>query len=199
MKKTALAALAVSLMSGCLATSPAKRYFQIRSLASLEPACPKIERRLLVEPAAVDSPYRDVRIVYRVSSFEFRYYPYEFWAERPGDMIGAAMADFLVRKKAFAAVGLGTTGGEPELVLRSRVQVLEEIDGPDVWLARLAMSLEFVDAMTGATVLAWSFDRKGPMPAKSVGEFPVACSRILEEELWKAEWELARTLGKKGS
>lgn len=197
MKKAAVAVLTVSLMSGCLTTAPVKKYFEVRSLASAEPAVPKIARRLLVEPAVVDLPYDDIRIVYRVSFYEFRYYPYEFWAEKPGDMIGAAMADFLSRKKAFAAVGLKATDGEPDMVLRSHVRVLEEIDSPDVWQARLAMSLEFVDAKTGGTVFAWSFDRKSPMPAKTVGELPAVCSRILEEELWKAQWELARTLEKK--
>jgi ABC-type uncharacterized transport system auxiliary subunit len=196
MRKAALAVVAVSLMSGCLATSPVKRYLQIRSLASLEPALPRIERRLLVEPAVVAPPYHDVRIVYRVSSYEFKYYPFEFWAEKPGNMIGAAMADFLGQKKAFATVGLGTMEGDADLVLRSRVRALEEIDSPDLWQARLAMSLEFVDAKTGATVLAWSFDRKSPMAGKKLEELPAECSRILEEELWKAVGELSRTLEK---
>jgi ABC-type uncharacterized transport system auxiliary subunit len=197
MRKAALAVLAVSVMTGCL-SSPVKRYFQIQSVASADSALPKIGRRLVVEPAEVDAPYDGIRILFRVSPYEFKYYPYEFWAEKPGKMIAAAMADFLGTKKAFAESGQGgLLHDDADIVLRSRVRVLEEIDNPDVWQARLAMDLDFVDAKTGATILPWSFDRKGQMLGKKVADLPPVLSRLLEEELSKAVWELARTLEKK--
>jgi ABC-type uncharacterized transport system auxiliary subunit len=197
MRKAALAVLAVSLMTGCL-SSPVKRYFQIQSVASADSALPKIERRLVVEPAEVDPPYDGIRILFRVSPYEFRYYPYEFWSEKPAKMIGAAMADLLAGKKAFAGIDRGPIlQGDVDLVLRSRVHALEEIDNPDVWQARLAMDLDFVDAKTGAILAAWSFDRKGQMAGKKVSQLPAVVSRILGEELAKAVWELARALERK--
>jgi len=195
MRKAAIAVLCLILFGACGSTH-ARRYFQIRSVAAEEPVLPRIERRLAVEPAAVDALYDDIRIVYRLSPFEVKYYPYEFWVEKPGKQVTDATAEFLARKKAFAAVARGQLREEGDLILRSRLRVLEELDNPAAWQARLAMDFEFADAGTGRTLLVWSFDRKGPMAAKNVGLFPAACSKILEEELIKAVIELARVLGK---
>ncbi len=196
MRKAAIAVLSLIVLSAC-GTAHARRYFQIRSVAPEEPALPMIERRLAVEPAAADPLYDDIRIVYRVTPFEVKYYPYEFWAEKPGQMVTDAVVEFLGRKKAFAAVARGPVREGADIVLRPRLLVLEEIDNPAAWQARLAMEFEFADAGTGRPLLAWSFDRKAPMASKQIGLFPAACSRILEEELVKAVAELARVLGLK--
>ena len=197
MRKAAILILMAAVMGGSGSTH-AKRYFQIRSVAPDEPALPKVERRLLVEPASVDPLYDDIRIPFRVSAFELKYYPYEFWAERPGRQVGTAMAEFLVKKKVFPSVGVGGRGlnESPDIVLRSAIHVLEEIDNPRGWEARLAMTIEFVDARTGATIVARNFDRKEPM-LKEVGDLPGVVSRIVDEELAKAVWDLARALEKK--
>jgi ABC-type uncharacterized transport system auxiliary subunit len=153
----------------------------------------------MVETAAVDPLYDDIRILYRVSPFEVKYYPYEFWAEKPGKLVADAMAEFLVRKKVFPAVHRGAAGlakEEPDLVLRSRVRVLEEIDSPNAWQARLAMDLAFADAKSGKVVASASFDRKESM-AREVGSLPAVVSGILDDELGKLVWELARALEKK--
>lgn len=197
MRKAAIGILTVALMGSC-GTAHVKRYFQIQTIAAAEPALPKVERRLLVEPAWVDPLYDDIRILYRVSPYELKYYPYEFWAEKPGKQIGAAMAEFLLKKKVFPLISQASAGvkEDPEIVLRSRVHVLEEIDNPDVWQARLAMDLEFLDFKTGTPIVSWSFDRKGQMH-KQVGDLPAVVSRILDEELARGVWELARALEKK--
>jgi ABC-type uncharacterized transport system auxiliary subunit len=196
MRKVAFCLLAAALMSGCGA-APVKRYFEIRTIAADELALPKVERRVCVEPAAVDALYDDTRIVYRVTPYELRYYPYEFWAERPGRQIGTAMAEFLAKKNVFSSVGQDCTKVGPDLILRSRVRALEEIDRPDVWEARLAMDIEFVSAKTGAFIAGTRFDRTGKMFKQTVGVLPAVVSRILDEELGKAIWELAHALEKK--
>jgi ABC-type uncharacterized transport system auxiliary subunit len=197
MRKAAICVLAAALMIGC-GSMHTKRYFQIMSLPSAEPALPKIERRLLVEPPAVDPLYDDIRILYRVSPFELKYYPYEFWAEKPGKQIGSAIADYLAGKKVFPWVDRTPSKEATDLLLRSRVHIIEEIDNPDLWLGRLAMDIEFVDFKTGGTLVYWTFDRKSQIGGKLVGNLPAVLSRILEEELAKAVWELAHTLEKKG-
>lgn len=196
MRKAAICILTAALMTACGSTH-AKRYFEIRSVASGEPALPKIERRLLVEAPSVDPLYDDIRILYRVSLFELKYYPYEFWAEKPGKQVGAAMAEYFGKTKVFPAVSRDPRMEGPEIVLKSRVHVIEEIDNPDVWEARLAMDLEFVDVKTAKPIISWTFDRKGQMAKEHVGDLPAVLSRILDEELGKAVWELARTLEKK--
>jgi len=198
MRKAAIVLLIAAFMIGCGSTHT-RRYFQIKTIAAEEPALPRIERRLLVEPAAVDPLYDDIRILYRVSPFEVKYYPYEFWAEKPGKLAGDAMAEFLVKKKVFPVVGRGVAGlakEAPDLLLRSSVRVLEEIDSPNAWQARLAMDLEFVDAKTGKAVVASAFDRKESM-SRQVGALPAVVSGILDEELGKLVWDLARALEKK--
>lgn len=196
MKKAMFCILAAALMTGCGSTH-AKRYFEIRSVAPGEPALPKIERRLLVEAPSVDPLYDDIRILYRVSPFEIKYYPYEFWSERPGKQVGAAMAEYFGKSKIFPAVSRDPRMEGPEIVLKSRVHAIEEIDNPDVWQARLAMDLEFVDVKTDKPIISWTFDRKGQMAKEHIGDLPVVLSRILDEELGKAIWELARALEKK--
>jgi ABC-type uncharacterized transport system auxiliary subunit len=193
MRKAAFALLAALLMSACGA-APVKRYFEIRTIAADEPALPKIEQRACVEPAAVDALYDDIRILYRVTPYELKYYPYEFWAERPGRQVGAAMAEFLAKKKVFRSVGRDCAKGEPEIIVRSRVRALEEIDTTDIWKAHLAMDIEFADAKSGAPIARWSFDRTGQMFKRNVGVLPAVVSRILDEELGKAVWELAHAL-----
>jgi len=198
MRKAAIVILIAAFMIGC-GSAHTRRYFQIKTIAAEDPAVPKVERRVLVEPASVDPLYDDIRILYRVSPFEVKYYPYEFWAEKPGKLVADAMAEFLEKKKAFPAVGRGVAGlakEEPDLLLRSHVRVIEEIDSPNAWQARLAMDLEFVDFKTGKALASASFDRKEPM-ARQVGDLAAVASLILDDELGKAVWALARALEKK--
>ncbi len=196
MKKIAIALAAVIVLGGCGSTH-AKRYFEIRSVAPAEAALPKIAKRLLVQMPSVDALYDDTRILYRVTPFEIEYYPYEFWAEKPGKQIASAVADFLVKKEVFQAVETDPARIEPDIVLRSRVHAVEEIDNPDTWLARLAMDYQFIDAKTGETLASAAFDRSSQIAKAHVGTLPAALSRILEEEIAKGVWELARTLEKK--
>jgi len=196
MKKAAILILMAALTGGCGSMHP-KRYFQIRTIGADEPALPRLERRVCVEPAAVDAPYDDIRVLYRVAPYELKYYPYEFWVDRPGRQVAAAMAEFLTKMKVFPVVVEDRTKGEPEIFLRSRLHALEEIDGTDIWEGRMAMDIEFVDAKSGAPIVVWSFDRKATMFRHDVGVLPAAVSRILDEELRKAVWELARALEKK--
>jgi ABC-type uncharacterized transport system auxiliary subunit len=196
MRKAAFCLLAAALMSGCGA-APVKRYFEIRTIGTAEPPLPRLERRICVEPAAVDSPYDDTRILYRVTPYELKYYPYEFWVDRPGRQVTAAMAEFLAKMKVFPVVTEDRTKGEPEILLRSRLHAVEEIDGADIWEGRLAMDIEFLDAKSGAPIVTWAFDRKTQMLKREVGILPAVLSRILDEELRKAVWELAHALEKK--
>ena len=189
---------AAVLLVGCGAAHT-KRYFQIHIVESTPKALPKIERSLRVELAAVDTLYDDIRILYRVSPYELKYYPYEFWAEKPGKMIGVAIAAFLAKKQCFSRITLGPQKEteDADFILRSRVRVLEEIDTANAWQARLAMDLEFLDVKSGKVIVERSFDRKWQLGATEIGAFPVSLSRILEEEFGNAVWALAHALEKK--
>jgi ABC-type uncharacterized transport system auxiliary subunit len=176
---------------------PSKRYFQILILETEGPPVPKIEKTLYLEPVRVDPLYDDTRIVYRVSPFEIKYYAYAFWAKRPDALFREAIADFFDHRSAFRRVTIDVLQGDPELLLRSNIRILEEVDGPNVWQGRLAMSLEFMEFKTGQSLLLVNFDKKMELLEKQVRALPAAISQILREELVRATVELSRILEEK--
>ncbi len=193
MKKVLTLILPILLLAGCMSV-PSKRYFQILIEETDGRSVPTIEKTLYLEPVRVDPLYDDTRIVYRVSPFEIQYYSYGYWAKRPDALFREAMAGFFAKRNAFHRVTMDVLQGDPEILLRSNIRILEEIDNPDVWYGRLAMTLEFLDFKSGQSLLLIKFDRKSQLLEKKVRALPAALSRILEEELVRATVELARVL-----
>jgi hypothetical protein len=196
MKKVMFVILPILLVAGCM-TVPSKRYFQILILDADRPPLPKIEKTLYIEPTRIDPLYDDTRIVYRVSPYELKYYSYGFWAKKPDILFREAMADFFAKRGVFPHVTLDVLKGDPEIVLRPSIRIVEEIDDPDVWHARLAMTLEFLEFKSGESLLVFNFDRKSHLPEKKVRALPGVLSRILEEELERAVGVLTRLMEKK--
>lgn len=194
MRKLALPLAAVLLLAGCFSSSPNKRYFQIVALDQDAELHPKIDRPLYIEPVRVDPLYDDFRVIYRVSPFELKYYSSVFWAKKPNDLFREAMSDYLLRKEGFPRVTLDILQGDPVIVLRSNLRLIEEIDNPDVWFGRLAMDLEFLEFKTGARIVFHSFDKRLPLGVRKVQYLPSVLSRILVEELDVAVRKLAEAL-----
>jgi ABC-type uncharacterized transport system auxiliary subunit len=155
---------------------------------------PGIARSLYVEPVRVDPLYDDFRVIYRVSPYELKYYASVFWAKKPDALFREAIGDYLGRKEGFPRVSLDVLQGDPELVLRSSVRLIEEIDSPDAWFGRLAMDLEFLDFKSGKTIVRHSFDRRTRLGERKVQFLPAVLSRILVEELDIAVAKLAAAL-----
>lgn len=197
MRKAVISGLVAALLVSC-GTAPAKRYFQIAMPETAARSASALGRPVCVEPPTVDDVYDRFRIVYRVSPSEIEYYPYEFWAGRPGAVVSAAMVDYLRRSGASGAAAECPEGGSADIVLRSRIRVLEEVDIGPVWQAHLAMDLTFVDGKTGEKLAARSFNTSEPMRAKRVGELPAALAAILARELGAALTDLEAAL-KKGT
>jgi hypothetical protein len=194
MRKLVLPLSAVLLLAGCFSSSPNKRYFQIVALDRDAELHPKIDRPLYIEPVRVDPLYDDFRVIYRVSPFELKYYSSVFWAKKPNDLFREAMSDYLLRKEGFPRVTLDILQGDPVIVLRSNVRLIEEIDNPDVWFGRLAMDLEFLEFKTGTRIVLHSFDKRLPLGVRKVQYLPSVLSRILVEELDVAVRKLADAL-----
>jgi len=197
MRKIAVPLAAVLLLAGCFSSSPNKRYFQIVALDHDAELHPKIDRPLYIEPVRVDPLYDDFRVIYRVSPFELKYYSSVFWAKKPNDLFREAMSDYLLRKEGFPRVTLDILQGDPVIVLRSNVRLIEEIDNPDVWFGRLAMDLEFLEFKTGTRIVLHSFDKRLPLGARKVQYLPSVLSRILVDELDVAVRKLAEALAAK--
>jgi hypothetical protein len=190
MRKAARCGLLVLLLAACFSV-PTKRYFQIVVQDRDAQPHPKVDKVLYIEPVRVDPLYDDFRVIYRVSLYELKYYSYVFWAKKPDSLFREAMGDYLLRKEGFSRVTLDVLQGDPEIVLRSNVHLVEEIDNPKVWFARLAMDLEFLEFKSGKSLLRHSFDRRLPLQVRKVRQLPAILSRILVEELDIAVRKLA--------
>ncbi len=196
MKRTLIlpAAAVLILLGGACLSTPSKRYFQIVPIEKDSERHPTIDKILYVEPVRVDPLYDDYRIIYRVSPYELKYYSSVFWAKKPADLFREAIVDYLVRKEGFSRVRLDVLQGDPAIVLRSTVRLVEEIDNPRVWFGRLSMDLEFLDFKSGKTLARHAFDKRLPLSARKSQYLPAVVSGILVEELDAAVAKLADAL-----
>jgi len=191
MRKAARCGLLVLLLAACFSV-PTKRYFQIIAAGKDAQLHPKVEKALYIEPVRVDPLYDDFRVIYRVSTYELKYYSTVFWTKKPDGLFRDAIGDYLLLKEGFSRVTLDVLQGEPEIVLRANVRLVEEIDDPKVWFGRLAMDLEFLEFKSGRSLLKHSFDRRLPLQVRKARALPAVLSMILMEELDIAVGKLAK-------
>jgi len=195
-RKLVLPLVGALLLAGCFST-PSKRYFQIVAMDMDAQPHPPIGKALYIEPVRVDPLYDDFRVIYRVSPYELKYYSNAFWAKKPDNLFREAVSDYLLRKSGFARVTTDVLQGDPEIVLRTNVRLIEEIDNPGVWYARLAMDMEFLEFKSGRSLVRHTFDRKMPLPARKAQFLPAVLSGILVEELDAVMGKLAEALAAK--
>jgi ABC-type uncharacterized transport system auxiliary subunit len=184
MKKYALLLSLIIFLSGCW-SSHARRYYQFHLGEEVEPDTKTIQKTILIERIEVDDLYDEFRMVYRVSPYEMNYYSYEFWADKPATLIRDSITHWLLRKNLFKKVTQQISGGEPDILWISKIHIIEEIDTPGAWYARLSMEIELFDFRSKESLYYHRFDRKEKLVTKSVALVPVVLSNILEEELTK--------------
>lgn len=111
--------------------------------------------RLGVETFAVDPPYDQERLVYRVgrAASEVGFYDHHRWAAPPGRLVATALAAGLAGTPGLAAVEPARVNGDYSALLAGRVIALEEVDLPERQLARIQVDLKLFDE-NGA--LVWS-------------------------------------------
>jgi len=194
MRKLALPLAAMLVLAGCFST-PSKRYFEVVPMDRDAQPHPKIDKVLYIEPVRVDALYDDFRIIYRVSPYELKYYSSVFWAKKPDALIREATRDYIVQKQGFSRVLLDVLEGEPAVVLRLNVRLIEEIDNPSVWFGRLAMDIEFLDFKSSNILLKHAFDRRVALAARQSQYLPAVISQILAEELDVSVRKLADVIG----
>jgi uncharacterized lipoprotein YmbA len=180
--------LILFLIQGCI-SSPGKRYYQLHMEAGKN--LPGISKILMVEAVEVDKVYNDYPLVYRLSPYELNYYSYEFWIKKPGQMMQDAVVDYLSKSGSFKKVITKFLEGEPDLLLKAKVNKIEEYDRKDGWFAHLNMEMIIKTLKTGEIVLVHNFDRNKRLSAKKVARVPIALSIILEEELTKVVKQLS--------
>jgi len=193
MRKYSVIVLIILVLSSCM-SSPARRYYQLYLGEEEEPGEKTIDKTILVERIEVDDLYDDFRVVYRVSPYQLNYYSYEFWADKPAKLIRDSITHYLLRKNIFQKVIQEISRGEPDILWKSKIHFVEEIDSPEAWYARLSMEIELVDFKSKERLYYHQFDRREQLTTKSVAMVPVILSKILEEELDKVIRDLFQKL-----
>lgn len=193
MRKYFVYILLILVLSSCM-SSPARRYYQLYLGEEEVPGEKTIERTVLIERIEVDDLYDDFRVVYRVSPYQLNYYSYEFWADKPAKLIRDSITHYLLRKNVFQKVIQEISRGEPDILWKSKIHFVEEIDSQEAWYARLSMEIELVDFKSKERLYYYQFDRSERLGTKSVAMVPVMLSKILEEELDKVVSELFQEL-----
>lgn len=193
MKKIYVILSLILFLGGCM-SSPARRYYQLHLTETEVPLLKKINRAILVEPIEVDDLYDDYRIVYRISPFELNYYSYEFWADKPAKLLRDSITHYFLKNNVFQKVIQEISMGEPDVLWKSKIHSIEEIDTPDIWYARLAMEVELVDFKSKERLYFYQFDRQEKLETKSVDLVPVILSKILEEELDRIVREISEKI-----
>jgi len=180
--------LTLIFLTGCISSSPGKKYFQLH-IDDLRPGdkeqtvVEKTDKIILVENVDVEDVYNDYRIVYRTSPYQLNYYSYNFWIKRPGKIIRDAIYTYLLKKNIFKKVIYHFAEGDPDYLLKAKVDILEEYDLKQLWYAHLKMEIEVRDFKSGNTIMFYRFDKRKRLSERRVERVPVAISKILKEEL----------------
>lgn len=193
MKKHPIILLLVFVLSFCM-SSPDRKYYQIHLKGDEEPGQRTINKIVLIEPIQVNDLYDDFRVVYRLSPYELSYYSYEFWADKPSNLIRDSITHYLSQKNIFQKVIQNFSSGDPDILWESKIHFIEEVDTPVTWYARLSMEFELVDFKSKKRIYHHKFDRREELDKKSAAEVPVVLSKILEEELRKVVNDLYRKI-----
>jgi uncharacterized lipoprotein YmbA len=150
-----------------------------------------------VRPFAVDAPYDQDRIVYRVGegSAEVGFYSYHLWAAPLSSMLPAAVATGLEGATGVAAVEPVVAGRAYRAFINGRVLAVEEIDLPDRQLVRAEIELRLV-APDGAELWTEVVDARGETRTEQVGDVVEALSAALAEALARTREGLGRAVSR---
>ncbi|MFC2157098.1 ABC-type transport auxiliary lipoprotein family protein [Acidobacteriota bacterium] len=182
MKKFGMLLLLVIIGHSCM-SSPPKRYHQIYLPENLSVSTVKIEKTLYIDRVGSSQIYDNFEIVYRDSPYHLNYYSYDFWAQKPGEMIQDTIYNYFHENRNFLRIYRDLLKGDPDLILKARIRVIEEEDHEDAWFARLSMEIEIRDFNTDEVIVFHEFEKLRKLPEMDIDHLSEAISHILEEEL----------------
>lgn len=162
-----LALLAATLLFAACGSAPMTRYYLLAPPAMKDVIAEKHEgARLGVETFAVDPPYDQNRLVYRIGegSGEVGFYEQHRWAAEPGRLVATGLAAGLRQLPGLATAEPASVVGEYDYLLTGRVVSLEEVDVPGRQISRLALDLKLYSVAD--ETLRWS----GFLTAESGGQ-----------------------------
>ena len=194
---TAIAAAAVVLSMafafGCGSSLPPTHYYVIE----LDPSAASNSSGLTigVRPFAVDSPYNQDRIVYRVGegSAEVGFYSYHLWAAPLQTMLPAAVATGLEGVPGAGVIEPVATGRSYDAFLHGRVIAVEEIDLADSQVVRAVIELRLM-TRDGKELWAEVVSARGETRTEEVGVVVEALATALAEALAGTRSSLGQAL-----
>lgn len=193
--KVVATALLALLLAAC-AGIPERRFF---TLSVQEPA-PRAEPgalhpvQLWVKRFEVGLAFNRAQIVYRQSPYQFSFYSYRLWADKPQRMLRSLVVSHLEAIGLVQRVIENYGEQAPDYNLAAEVVAIEEFDSGDVWYGHLAMRFELVRVSDGEVIWTYRFDRRRRVPSSELVLVVRAISRIAEEELARIGAELDQVL-----
>jgi uncharacterized lipoprotein YmbA len=185
--------LSMAFALGCGSSLPPTHYYVIE----LEPAATAGASGITigVRPFAVDSPYDQDRIVYRVGegSAEVGFYAYHLWAAPLQSMLPAAVATGLEGTPGTSVVEPVASGRAYDAFLHGRVIAVEEIDVSDRQVVRAVIELR-LQARDGKELWADVLSARGETRTDEVGVVVEALATALGRALAGTRESLGQAL-----
>jgi len=199
----ALLVLAIALVLASCSSLPPTHYYvveidpQASSKVGAAGDDPARAWTIGVRPFAVDSPYDQDRIVYRVGegSAEVGFYAYHLWAAPLSSMLAAAVATGLEGADGVGMVEPITAGRTYRAILDGRVLAIEEIDLADRQVVRAEIELR-LKGLDGAELWSDVVAARGETRTEEVGDIVEAVTVALGEALAAARQSLGAALAK---
>jgi ABC-type uncharacterized transport system auxiliary subunit len=176
-----LPALLLCALPGCFGGAAVEEHFY--SLSGPRTPLEKNQGpRLLVADLAPAAGYDTSKLAYRVSENELRYYAFRQWVSDPPRMVTEMIIRHLRASGRFSQVSRGDKLRDPDAVLEGTIDAIEEVDAPDSWKARLAMTFTLRRGDTEKIAMRHAFDVVMPCAKRSPEEVARTVSSILARE-----------------
>ena len=195
--RRSIAPVALALLAGC-SQLPPTHYYVLEIDRPPAAAAASGAVSIGVRPFAVDAPYDQERIVYRIGerSPEVGFYSYHLWAAPLSSMLPAAVAGALSGTAGVLEIEPVASARKYDAYLLGRVLAVEEIDVGERQLVRAAIELRLVDP-GGAELWSRTIEANGEARAGEVSAIVEELVRALGAALDEARGGLAGALLRK--
>ena len=143
-----------------------------------------------LEPFKVSRAYNRKEIVFRRSELEIRFDKHHAWAVRPPDMITDTIGQYFENASLFTHMGRDFLEDRPDYKLSGSVKAIERYDSGDLWFARLAMSMQLVDARDSKVIWRGDFDAERQVYNPGMVYVIQALREILRQQMEKYIYEI---------
>jgi ABC-type uncharacterized transport system auxiliary subunit len=191
--------IAMGLMAACgIPKVPATRYYKLDIPTAPTPSGPAAPVSLRIEPFRSTSLLRQDRIVYRPSPVEVGYYEYHRWAEPPNDSVTKALADQLMKRRAFQAIKISDDQHGADYVLRGTVDRLQEVDYMGGVRAQVSISATLEDPVRHQTIWSGSASSESAVTRRDVQGVVTAMGKASQQSITRLATDVTKAVQANG-